>query len=81
MSNITPVNKTVTKTITRFSLDIIELIFNTSARFRVSQYDVDNKLIEGINVTIEGEEYTNWRGDDTYVINLIAQKMGFTIQK
>lgn len=80
MPNIAPVDKTITKTITRFFLDIIELTFNTSARFRVSQYDVNDNLIDAINVTIEGEEYTNWRNDDNYIINLIAQKMGFIIQ-
>jgi len=81
MANIAPVNKTITQTITRFTIDISELILNTSARFRVSQYDVNDKLVDATNVTIEEQEYTNWGGDDTYIINLIAQKLGFTIQK
>jgi hypothetical protein len=80
MANIIPVDKTITKTITRFTLDISELVINTLARFRVSQYDANDNLIDATNVTIEGEEYTNWRGDDTYVVNLISQKMGFIIQ-
>ena len=80
MSNIVPVDRTVTQTITRFTLDIIELVFNTSARFRVSQYDADDKLIDATNVTIEGQEYADWGGDDNYIINLIAQKLGFIIE-
>lgn len=80
MANIVSIDKTVIQTITRFTLDISELILNTSARFRVSQYDANDRLITASNVTIEGEEYTNWKSDDTYIINLIAQKMGFTIQ-
>ena len=80
MANIVPIDKTVIQTITRFTLDISELILNTSARFRVSQYDADDKLITASNVTIEGDEYINWSNDDTYIINLISQKMGFIIQ-
>lgn len=80
MANIVPVDKTITQTIIRFTLDILELTFNTSARFRVSQYCVNDKLIDATNVTIEGEEYTNWGGDDNYIINLIAQKLGFTLE-
>lgn len=80
MATIVPIDKTITQTITRFTLDIIELILNTSARFRVLQYDADDKLITASNINIEGDEYINWSNNDEYVVKLIAQKLGFTIQ-
>jgi hypothetical protein len=34
---------------------------------------VDNKVFK-----IEGEEYSNWGTDDTYIVNLILSKLGMT---
>jgi len=34
---------------------------------------VDNKVYK-----IEGEEYSNWGNDDTYIVNLILTKLGMT---
>ena len=60
MSSIQPFNKTTIVTATRFSLDISQLILNTSATFRVSLYDIDDKCIDNKYITIEGNDYKNW---------------------
>ena len=57
MSDIQPVDKTTTKTITRFSLDISKMTLNESATFRVSMFDVNDKYIDATNVTLEGQAY------------------------
>jgi hypothetical protein len=79
MSFIEPVDKTITQTIVRFSLDIIELILNTSATFRVLCYDVNNKLIETKFVSLEGTDYTNWGNDDEYVVQFVSSQLGFIL--
>lgn len=79
MSGILPFNKTTVQTAIRFSLDISQLVLNTSATFRVSLYDVDDKCIENKYVTLEGNDYKNWSNDDQYVINFIATSLGFVI--
>jgi hypothetical protein len=38
----------------------------------------DNNFISSQNFRIQGEEYTNWGNDDTYLENLILQKLGLT---
>lgn len=35
---------------------------------------VDIKMIQ-----IKGEDYTNWSNNDEYIINYVAEKMGFVI--
>lgn len=79
MSSIQPFEKTVIKTIVRFSLNITELILNTSATFSVLCYDIDDKLIDTKFVSIEGTDYVNWGNNDSYVIDFVANKLGFVL--
>jgi len=79
MSDIQPVDKTTTKTITRFTLDISKMTLNSSASFRVSFFDANDKYIDATNVTLEGQAYLDWGNDDQYVINYVAAELGFTL--
>lgn len=79
MSTIEPFEKTVIKTIVRFSLNITELILNTSATFRVLCYDIDDKLIDTKFVSIEGTDYVSWGNNDSYVIDFVANQLGFIL--
>lgn len=79
MSDIVPVDKTTTQTIVRFALDITELLLNQSATFRVLCYSANDKLVETKFVTLEGDDYTNWGNDDEYVIEFVANELGFVI--
>jgi hypothetical protein len=79
MSYIEPVDKTITQTIVRFSLDIIELILNTSATFRVLCYDANNKLIDSKFVSLEGTDYSNWGNDDQYIVQFVSSQLGFIL--
>jgi len=79
MSAIVPVDKTTTKTVVRFALDIIELVLNTSATFRVISYDIDGASIETQFVVLEGTAYSNWGNNDEYVVQYVANQLGFTL--
>jgi hypothetical protein len=79
MATIEPFENTVIKTVVRFSLEINKMVFNKSAKFRVFLYDINNMLISTSYITIEGEDYLNWSNDDNYVIQFVANKLGFVI--
>ena len=79
MSAIVPVDKTTTKTVVRFTLDIIELVLNTSATFRVVTYDIDGASIDTQFVVLEGTAYSNWGNNDEYVVQYVANQLGFVI--
>lgn len=38
----------------------------------------DSNFVSSQNFRIQGEEYDNWGNDDTYLENLILQKLGLT---
>lgn len=79
MASIEPFDKTTIQTGVRFTADIVLIIFNTSATFRVYLYDADDKVIDNSIIILEGQDYLNWNNDDNYIIQLIADKMGFQI--
>lgn len=59
------------------SIDINSLDFGVSATFRVELHNVDSSVVRFI--TISEDEYKNWSNDDTYMINLIFQKLGLKV--
>ena len=79
MSAIVPKTETTTRVVVRFTLDAIELILNTSATFRVVLYDIDGVSINMQFVVLEGTAYSNWGNNDDYVLQYVANQLGFTL--
>lgn len=80
MSAIVPLDKVTTLTIYSFTLDRIEVDLFNSARIRVNLMDQNNNRIDCTFVTLTGDDYSNWGNSDDYIINYVANKLGFTIQ-
>lgn len=77
--NIEPSTQTTSVTIVSFKVELTNLIFSTSARFRVETYDVNNYLVSVVQVVMEGEDYTMWSNDDEYVYQFVATQLGFIL--
>lgn len=68
-----------TRTIKKLRIEIVDIIFNVSARFRVMLYDLAEQLIKSVIVIIEGEDYKRWGNDDEVVLDLVLTKMGLSL--
>jgi len=79
MSTIVPKTETTTRVGVRFALDIIELVLNTSATFRVILYDIEGASINTQFVVLEGTAYSNWGNNDEYVVQYVANQLGFVL--
>lgn len=79
MSDIVPFDKVTSQVIVRFTMQIYNLVLNTSATFRVSMYDINNRCIDNVSVIIEGDAYKAWNNDDNYVVQYVADQLGFTL--
>ena len=77
--NIEPSTQTTSVTIVSFKVELTNLIFSTSARFRVETYDVNNYLVSVVQVVMEGEDYAKWSNADEYVYEFVATQLGFTL--
>jgi len=77
--NIQPATQTTSVTVTSFKVELICLIFSTSAKFRVMTYDENNYFVSAVEVVMDGDHYTSWSNDDQYVYQFIADFLGFTL--
>lgn len=81
MSIINVQTKEIVTTQTVTQVEILEgnIQLNQSARFPVKLLSADGGLISIEFVTIEGDDYTNWSSDDSYITTLILNKLGITV--
>lgn len=77
---IEPSVVTEVKTITSFKLSTQDLQLFTSVTFRVELLNNVGNLIDLKYVIIDGDDYKNWNNDDTYIINKVAEKLGFILK-
>jgi hypothetical protein len=69
----------VTKTYSYISVSITNVVLNTSVDIQVMIYDSNQNMIDLKLLTLSGTDYTNWGNDDSYILNISCQKLGFTL--
>jgi len=79
MFSIIPYDQTTIKTVTRFRVDVNNIILFSSANLGVVLFDENNICVNSFPMIISGDEYANWGGNDEYIGQLIADKLGFTL--
>jgi hypothetical protein len=67
-------------TVNAFEIDICNLELFKSVTVCAKVNDIEGRFVTMNYFTIEGEEYNAWGNSDEYLIQLIAQKMGFTLK-
>jgi hypothetical protein len=68
-----------TVTVSSFSVSVTNVIVFNSATLNVCLFNTDNNLVNVFPLTLSGDDYTNWGGDDTYLYQYVANKMGYTL--
>lgn len=63
---------------TTIGFSVMELVLNSYVLIRVTFYNATNNAVKHEYVKIEGAEYAAWGNDDTYITDLILQKLGLT---
>ncbi len=70
---------TETKVVKSFKVDVISLDLFKSVTVLATLFCEDGSCVGTRTYTIEGAEYLAWNNDDQYLINTVAQKLGFTL--
>lgn len=70
---------TETKTVTSFKVHVVNVELFTSVTVAVSLFNDVGAIVGSRCYVIGGDEYLAWNNDDQYLINLVAQKLGFTL--
>jgi hypothetical protein len=76
---IEPFTQVVTNIITSFIADVTNIQLFTSANISVNLYNADPNLIKTVNLPLVGADYANWANNDQYIIDYVAEKLGFVI--
>ena len=72
----------IKKTIaTKIDIRVTDIELFKSATMHVVLYDSNMNLIEVLYIKIDGDDYQKWQGDDSYVIQYVAKKIGSDINR
>ncbi len=71
--NVNPVE--IIKKIEKVEIIEVKVIPFTRATIRVMLRDINDIYIDNRDLEMTSEEYLEWLNDDTYLINLILQKL------
>lgn len=75
-TTIAPATHTTVKTITSFKISRINI--TDLCTIEVHSLDTDNNIINIDLIILTAEEYALWGTDDSYIVNIVASKLGFT---
>ena len=76
---IEPFPIVTTKVVRSFTVSCRSLTLFTNATFTVDSFDEKNNLISRQVIPIDQQQYLEWNNNDEFIIDLMAQILGYTI--
>jgi hypothetical protein len=76
--DIQPVVITETKNVAKISMRVMSIDLFKSVSIAVILMDADNNYCGTRNVVIEQPDYANWTNDDSTLVSMVLQKLGFS---
>lgn len=67
------------KTIKSFTVYVTNINLFANATLNVRLFDSNNIAVSAFPMILSGTDYTNWGGDDMYIYQYVADKMGYTL--
>lgn len=77
---IQPAQEVTTVTVASFKINVMSLELFKGAHLSIALFNSEMNVIGIKYIDIMGEDYEQWNNDDNYVINFVANKLGFVIQ-
>jgi hypothetical protein len=72
---------TETKTVKYFKIHVVSLEMFNSVTLAVTLFAENGAGVGARTIKVEGDEYMAWQNDDQYLVDLVAQKLGFTLSQ
>ena len=76
---IEPYTNVTTTITTSFSVSCRSLNLFENASFTVDTFNFEGNLLQRQVIPITKQQYLEWNNNDEYIVNLMAQILGFTI--
>lgn len=78
MSTFSIVPRVVERKVDRLVISRVQVVLFNQAHVFVEMYGGD-QLLQQTNVILTGDEYSQWASDDKYIVQLVSEKLGFTL--
>ena len=78
MTNIEPIQ--VPRSITGFVTRLLRLNLFVNAEFVVDSCDETGTIVKTDHFALTPEEYQQWNSDDNFIVNLVAERLGYIIK-
>ena len=79
MTTVQIVSSNLNVPVDSFRLDyVFAITLNSSVSFNVFVLS-NNNVVYTRRITLSGDDYKNWGNDDTYLVNYVANQLGFTV--
>lgn len=75
-SQVEPVEVVTRKSITRVSVSVNSIVLFESVSLIVTLFDGED-VLETRLLKFEGDDYKGWKDDDTYLLKLTLERLGF----
>lgn len=76
---IQPAVITEVKNVSSFRVIVVNLELFKSVSVVAILQDADGNQLSSRSFTFEGADYLGWNNDDQYLINKVAERLGFTL--
>ena len=77
--SINPFEQVKTTVVTSMTVRVMRVELFKSATLHVTLMDSNRSIVESKVVEVNGDDYKQWGGDDTFIYQYIAGKLGFTM--
>ena len=77
--SINPFEQVKTTVVTSIRVNVMRIELFKCSTLHVSLLDENGNCIESKIVEINGDDYKQWGGDDTFVYDFVARKLGFSM--
>lgn len=77
--SIKPFERVKTAVVTSMRVTVMRIELFNCATLHVSLLDENEHCVESKVVEIDGYDYKQWGGDDTFVYDFVARKLGFSM--
>lgn len=68
-----------TETVNAFIVSVSNITLFNSVNLQIRLINSMNNVVRVFPLTLTGTDYTNWGGDDNYLYQYVANKMGYTL--
>ena len=78
--DLNPTSIVTTDIVSKINVKVMRIELFTSATLYVSLTTDTGKTIKSEVIEISGDDYINWKNDDSFLYSFAAQKLGYTVQ-